>query len=66
LLAAAGPAGEVAQEVNCSAFITESILREFPSEYLDLSVNQVLNDANAGIAAAKKAKKLLFNNRFRK
>ncbi len=66
----AGPAVEVAQEAKCSAFITEnckgSILREFPSEYLDLSVNQVLNDANAGIAAAKKAKKLLFNNRFRK
>jgi hypothetical protein len=66
----AGPTVQVAQEMKCSAFITEnctgSILREFPSEYLDLSVDQVLNDANAGIAAARKAKKLLFNNRFRK
>jgi hypothetical protein len=70
----AGPTVEVAQEAKCSAFITEnckenckgSILREFPSQYLDLSVDQMLNDANAGIAAARKAKKLLFNNRFRK
>jgi hypothetical protein len=66
----AAPTAQVAQEIKCSAFITEnckgSILREFPSEYLDLSVDQVLSDANAGIAAARKAKKLLFSNRFRK
>lgn len=66
----AGPTEQVAQETKCSAFITENcrgtILREFPSEYLDLSIDQMLKDANAGIAAARKAKKLLFNNRFRK
>ena len=57
---AAGPTVQVAQETKCSAFITEickgSILREFPSEYLDLSVNQVIEDANSGIHAARKAK----------
>jgi hypothetical protein len=42
----AGPTQQIAQEMKCSAFITEnckgSILREFPSQYLDLSVDQVI------------------------
>ncbi len=67
---AAAPTIQVAQEAKCSAFITENckggILREFPSEYLDVSVDKVLQDANSGIPAARKAKKLLFDNRFRK
>jgi hypothetical protein len=66
----AGPTVQVAQEAKCSAFISEYckgyIQREFPSEYLDVSVDQMLRDAKAGIQAAKKAKKLLFENRFRK
>jgi hypothetical protein len=62
---------QVAQDdVKCSAFISEnckgSILREFPSEYLDLSIDQLLKDAQAGVPAAKKGIKLLFDNRFRK
>jgi hypothetical protein len=61
---------QVAQDVKCSAFISEnckgSILREFPSEYLDLSTDQLLKDAEAGVPAAKKSKKLFFDNRFRK
>jgi hypothetical protein len=59
-----------AQEVKCSEFITQncngSILREFPSQYLDVTVDQLLRDAQAGNAAARKAKKLLFDNRFSK
>ncbi len=66
----AGPTVQVAQEMKCSAYITDnckgSILREFPSEYLDVSVDQMLSDAKAGIRAARKAKKLLFENRFQK
>jgi hypothetical protein len=41
-------------------------MREFPSEYLDLSVDQLLKDAQSGVQAAVKGKKLLFDNRFRK
>ena len=66
----AGPTVQAAQEMKCSAYITDnckgSILREFPSEYLDVSVDQMLSDAKAGIRAARKAKKLLFENRFQK
>jgi hypothetical protein len=43
-----------------------SLAGEFPSEYLDLGVDQLLKDAQAGVPAAKKGKKLLFDNRFRK
>jgi hypothetical protein len=61
---------QVAQNVTCSAFIAENckgtILREFLSEYLDVTVDQILEDAQAGVPAAKKAKKLLFDKRFRK
>jgi hypothetical protein len=67
---AGSPPVQVAQDAKCSAFITENckgvVLREFPSEYHDLSVDQVLKDAQAGVPAAKKAKKLLFDKRFRK
>ena len=62
---------QVAQtNIKCSSFIAEkckgSIMREFPSEYLDLSVDQLLKDAQSGVQAAVKGKKLLFDNRFRK
>lgn len=56
--------------IKCSAFIADkckgSIMREFPSEYLDLSVDQLLKDAQGGVQAAIKGKKLLYDNRFRK
>jgi hypothetical protein len=42
------------------------VLRVFPGEYLDQTVDQVLKDAKAGVGAAQTAKKLLFNNRYRK
>jgi hypothetical protein len=62
---------QVAQtNIKCSSFIAEkckgTIMREFPSEYLDLSVDQLLKDAQSGVQAAVKGKKLLFDNRFRK
>jgi len=59
---------QVAQNVTCSAFIAENCKgsSEFPSEYLDVTVDQILKDAQAGVSAAKKAKKLLFDKRFRK
>ncbi len=60
-----GRAGCQVLRVHCRK-LKGNIMREFPSEYLDLSVDQVLKDAQAGVAAAKKAKKLLFDNRFRK
>jgi hypothetical protein len=58
---------QVAQtNIKCSSFIAEkckgSIMREFPSEYLDLSVDQLLKDAQSGVQAAVKWKKLLFDN----
>jgi hypothetical protein len=61
---------QVAQNVTCSAFIAQNckglIMREFPSQYLDLSVDQLLQDAQGGVQAAIKGRKLLFDNRFRK
>ena len=57
-------------DIKCSAFIAEkckgSIMREFPGEYLDLSVDQLLKDAQGGVQAAKMGKTLLFDNRIRK
>ena len=43
-----------------------SILREFPSEYLDKTLNQIEGDAKKGKKNAKKAKKLLTDKRFDK
>ncbi|MGH6822508.1 MAG: hypothetical protein ACRECP_03530 [Methylocella sp.] len=67
----AAPLGvQVAQNITCSDFIAAnckgSVLRVFPGQYLDLPVDQVLSDAKAGVRAAQRAKKLLFNNRYRK
>jgi hypothetical protein len=67
---AAPPEVQVAQNVTCSAFIAQnckgSVLSVFPGEYLDQTVDQVLKVAKAGVGAAQTAKKLLFNNRYRK
>lgn len=43
-----------------------SIRKEFPSEYLDKTLNEIEKDAKAGKARAKKAKKLLTDKRFDK
>ena len=47
---------------NCRAII----LREFPGQYLDQPLSKVYEDAASGSAAARKAKKLLDQDRFRK
>ncbi|CAM4102220.1 hypothetical protein [Lederbergia lenta] len=43
-----------------------SIRKEFPSEYLNKTLNEIEKDAKAGKARAKKAKKLLTDKRFNK
>lgn len=43
-----------------------SIRKEFPSEYLNKTLNEIEKDAKAGKAKAKKAKKLLIDKRFDK
>jgi len=43
-----------------------SIRSEFPGEYYGKALNEIEKDANNGNAAAKKAKKLLNDNRFKK
>lgn len=43
-----------------------SIRSEFPGEYYGKTLNEIEKDANNGNAAAKKAKKLLNDNRFKK
>lgn len=47
---------------NCKA----SVLRVFPGEYLSQSLLDVINAAKQGDPAARRAKKLLFDNRFAK
>jgi hypothetical protein len=47
---------------NCKA----SILREFPGQFLTQPLQDVINAAKAGDPAARKARKLLFDNRFAK
>jgi hypothetical protein len=60
----------LAQAQTCQEFIAEncqaSILRIFPGQFLHVPLDQVLEAAKAGDAAARTAKKLLFENRFRK
>jgi RHS repeat-associated protein len=43
-----------------------SIRKEFPSEYLTKTLEQILKDAKKGVDGAKKAKKLLTDKRFKK
>jgi hypothetical protein len=47
---------------NCKA----SVLRVFPGEYLDLTVQRVLDDARAGNRRAQTARKLLLDSAYRK
>ncbi|BBP96120.1 hypothetical protein BSFA1_12490 [Burkholderia sp. SFA1] len=43
-----------------------SVLREFPSQYLDSTYNEIQGDARDGVKDARKALKLLNDNRFKK
>lgn len=60
----------IAQSETCAEFIAEncraSVLRVFPGQFLDVPVEDVLDAAKSGDAAARRAKKLLLDNRFRK
>jgi RHS repeat-associated protein len=47
---------------NCKA----SILSVFPGQYLSCTIQQLLDDAKEGNAAARTGKKLLWQKRFRK
>ncbi|MBN3806264.1 hypothetical protein GXB81_24870 [Paraburkholderia sp. Ac-20336] len=49
-----------------SAECRGSILREFPSQYLNSSLNDIQGDARVGVKAARKALKLLNDSRFKK
>lgn len=63
---------ELAQDTSqtCAAYIATNrqarILREFPGQFLTQSLQDVLDAAKAGDPAARKACKLLFDNRFAK
>ncbi|SAL69067.1 hypothetical protein AWB70_06858 [Caballeronia cordobensis] len=53
----------------CDIISTEckgSVLREFPSQYLDSTYNEIQGDAREGVKDARKALKLLNDNRFKK
>jgi hypothetical protein len=60
----------LAQSQTCAEFIAEnckaSILRVFPGQFLDVPVDEVLEAARNGDSAARRATKLLGENRFRK
>lgn len=43
-----------------------SVLREFPGQYLNSTLNEIQGDASDGIKEARKALKLLNDNRFKK
>ncbi len=55
---------------TCADFIAANcragILRIFPGQYIDQPLSKVYEDAAGGNAAARKAKKLLDQERFRK
>jgi hypothetical protein len=73
-----GPAGDDAFKLTnvprsemyaCDIISNEckgSVLREFPSQYLDSTYNDIQNDARDGLKDARKALKLLNDNRFKK
>ncbi len=60
----------LAQSQTCAQFIAEncraSILRVFPGQFLNVPIEEVLESAKSGDSAARTAKKLLQDNRFRK
>jgi hypothetical protein len=42
------------------------VLRVFPAEFLDVTIDDMLEAARSGNRAAQSARKLLFDARFRK
>jgi len=60
-----GGEGETAAKI-ISRTRAGSILREFPSQYLNSTLAEIRKDAKEGIQAARKALKLLQDNRFKK
>jgi hypothetical protein len=42
------------------------VLREFPTQYYDATLDIIEADARRGVSDARKAKKLLFDTRFDK
>jgi len=61
---------QLAQAQTCRDFIAEncnaSILRVFPGQFLDVPVDEIYRAADEGDAAARRAKKLLSRERYRK
>lgn len=49
-----------------SAYCKGSIMSEFPGEYLSCTIGEIQADASCGLAPARKAMKLLMQDRFRK
>jgi hypothetical protein len=49
-----------------SGYCRGGIRAELPSEYLDLTIREVQKLADQGVSAARKCKKILNRNRFRK
>lgn len=49
-----------------SAECKGSVLREFPSQYLGVKLDDIQSDARNGVKDARKALKLLNDNRFKK
>ena len=60
------PLGHTRVPAAKSNFLSVSINREFPSEFLNFTKAQILELAKQGSAAAKKAWKLLNDGRFDK
>jgi len=58
-------AGKTANQI-ISEFKKGEIRREFPSEYLEKTFEEIDRDAKSGIKNARKAKKLLEQARFNK
>ena len=65
-------AQQVAQDLSqtCAAYIAANrqgkVLRQFPGQFLSATLQEVIAASKAGDPAAKKACKLLFDNRFNK
>ncbi|SMG45164.1 hypothetical protein [Paraburkholderia susongensis] len=65
-LAGIGNRGDMYACDIISAECKGSVLREFPGQYLDSTLNDIQNDAQDGVKDARKALKLLNDGRFKK
>jgi len=63
---AGGNRGEMLACDVISAECKGSVLREFPSQYLGVTLDDIQSDARNGVKDARKALKLLNDNRFKK